>query len=103
QANPASILAVTAFVSWEAVRRLLHPAPVRASIMVTVALAAAVANGLAAWFLRHPGHDLNMRSALLHMGADALASFGVAAAGAVIAPTGGLYCVGPPVALAGGA
>lgn len=87
--NAASILAITAFIVVEGVRRMGHPQPVRGGIVVVVALAAFLVNAGAAMVLReHAGSDLNMRSALLHMAGDAVASLGVAAAGLVILVTG---------------
>jgi cobalt-zinc-cadmium efflux system protein len=101
QANAAFLFAVTAIVGYEAVQRLLHPHPVRGGLVVLVALGALVANAMAAGLLyeRH-GHDLNMRSSVLHMAADAGASAGVAIAGAVILLAGGLFWLDPLVSLA---
>ena len=101
QANAAGLLALTLIIAFEAVRRLMHPHPVTGGIVVAVALGALVANAGAALALRERGgHDLNMRAAWLHMAADAVASGGVALAGAVIAMTGGLYWLDPLVSLA---
>lgn len=110
-ANAASILAVTIFIVYEAISRLAHPEPVKGGIVVVVALGATLVNGAAALVLRegHAGHshgdgvvqaDLNMRSALLHMVGDAVASLGVAIAGLVILLTGGFYWLDPVVSLA---
>lgn len=109
-ANAASILAVTILIVYEAVNRLVHPQTVSGGLVVIVALGATVANGLAALVLRegHAGHhhsqvepqaDLNMRSALLHMVGDALASLGVAVAGLVILVTGSFYWLDPAASL----
>ncbi len=109
-ANAASILAVTIIITYEAIDRLAHPVAVHGGIVVVVALGATLANGLAALVLRegHAGHDhtggeptsdLNMRSALLHMAGDAVASLGVAAAGLVILITGRFYWLDPVVSL----
>ena len=111
--NSLSILAITVVIGFEAIRRFLHPHPVEGGIVVAVALGAAVINTVAALALRegHAGHDhgpsgggheagdLNMRSALLHMVGDAVASIGVAAAGAVILITGRFYWLDPLVSL----
>lgn len=120
--NATSILAITVLIFYEAVRRILHPEPVTAGIVVVVAVISAAANTLAAVALhehgRGHGHghahgpsdghgaeagDLNMRSALLHMVSDALASLGVAAAGVVILVTGGYFWLDPAVSLGIGA
>lgn len=114
QANAASIFAITIVITYEAIRRLIHPEAVSGGIVVIVAAGAAVANLIAALALReghdHGGHghaegngegggDLNMRSALLHMAGDALASVGVAIAGLVILLTGRFDRLDPIVSL----
>jgi cobalt-zinc-cadmium efflux system protein len=102
-ANAAAVLAVTGVIVVEGVRRLAHPEPVRGGVVVAVALAAFAVNTAAALVLREHGSDLNMRAALLHMAADALASLGVAVAGLVILLTGGLLWLDPLVSIAIGA
>ncbi len=105
--NAGSIIIVTVIISFEGIRRLLHPVPVHGGVVMVVALGAAVVNTVAALALKedHSGHahggegDLNMRSALLHMIGDAAASFGVAIAGAVILITGRFYWLDPAVSL----
>ncbi|MGI9032186.1 MAG: cation diffusion facilitator family transporter [Acidimicrobiales bacterium] len=87
-ANAAMILAVTAFILYEGLRRLGDPQPVQGGLVVAVALAAFAINAGNALVLREKGSDLNMRSALLHMAGDAVASLGVALAGLVILVTG---------------
>ncbi len=98
--NATMILAVTCLIVYEGVRRLAHPEPVRAGIVVAVALGAFVLNAGAALVLRERGSDLNMRSAVLHMAGDALASLGVAVAGVVILVTGGFLWLDPVVSMA---
>ncbi len=99
QANAASILAVTVFILFEGARRVLHPVPVRGGLVVVVATVALVANALSALVLRGHGHDLNMRSALLHMVGDAGASLGVAVSGAVILATGRFSALDPAMSI----
>ena len=120
QANAASILVITALVSYEAIHRIIHPTRVNGPIVIAVALGAAAANLAAALVLRDPhdhghGHelkaahgpahahgqaeDLNMRSAMLHMAGDAVASLGVAFSGVVITVTNGWYRLDPAVSI----
>ena len=117
QANAASILIVCVLVGFEGVRRLLDPQPVKGGLVLVVALVAAAANFGAAAALGGAGHahagdgdhgtddeggdshDLNMRSALLHMLSDGAVSLGVALAGLVILLTGGWYWLDPAVSL----
>jgi len=83
-ANAILIAAVTVFIVVAGVHRLIHPVPVHAGIVVVVATAGLLVNGLAAWILSDHRHDLNMRSAFLHMIGDALASAAVVLAGAIL-------------------
>ena len=67
-------------------------------------MVAFAANGISALVVRErraPGEtaDLNMRSALLHLASDAVASLGVALAGAVMLATGGWSRLDPAVSL----
>ena len=116
QANAASILIVCVLVGFEAIRRLADPQPVRGGLVLVVALVATAANFGAAAALGGAGHahagdgdhgaddggdshDLNMRSALLHMISDGAVSLGVALAGLVILVSGGWYWLAPAVSL----
>ncbi|HEY5109427.1 MAG TPA: cation diffusion facilitator family transporter [Acidimicrobiales bacterium] len=83
-ANAVLIAAVTALIVVASVHRLLHPVHVHAGIVVVVAAVGLTVNGLAALLLSEHGGDLNMRSALLHMVGDALASAAVVLAGLVL-------------------
>jgi cobalt-zinc-cadmium efflux system protein len=83
-ANASLIAVVTVLIVIDSVHRLGHPEPVRAGVVVVVAAIGLVVNGLAALILRDGSNDLNMRSALLHMAGDALASLAVMAAGVAL-------------------
>jgi cobalt-zinc-cadmium efflux system protein len=83
-ANAAAIAAVTVVIVFEAIRRLNQPAHVHAGTVVVVAAVALIVNGLAALALRDGTNDLNMRSALLHMFGDALASLAVLISAALL-------------------
>jgi cobalt-zinc-cadmium efflux system protein len=99
-ANSATILAMTAFIVVEGVRRIVHPEAVDGGIVLVVAAGAAIVNGLTAWWVHEPhGHDLNIQAAVLHLASDALASVAVAAAGLVILLTGGNYWLDPVASL----
>ena len=80
-ANAALIAVVTALIVVDSIHRLGHPEPVRAGIVVAVALGGLIVNGAAALVLRDGSNDLNMRAALVHMAGDALASLAVVCAG----------------------
>ncbi len=105
QANAVTILIATAWIAYEGIARLADPQSVEGGTVVVVASIAFAANAVAAIFL-HERHahsastDLNMRSAMLHLLSDALASLGVAIAGAIMFATGGWNWLDPAVSLA---
>ena len=88
-ANALSLAVIALIIVWEAIHRILVPERVSAGPMVVVALVAIVVNLVISFWL-HGGakHDLNMRSAYLHMMGDALAGVGVVIAGAIVWLTG---------------
>ena len=79
------LLAAVVLISWEAIRRLFEPSePVGQTIMIVAGIGVLI-NSLTAWFfVSGKDHDLNIRGAYLHMGADALVSLGVVISGLVI-------------------
>lgn len=83
-ANATVLALVTCAIVALAVDRLLHPVAVHGALMSEVAGAALVVNAAAAFVLREPGGDLNLRSVALHMTADAAASAAVVVAGIVV-------------------
>lgn len=97
--NAASVLAVSGYVLVEAVQRLRNPEPVDGGIVVAFAILGVVCNGIAAVVVVDRSGDLNMRSALLHLISDALASGGVAMTGLVMFVTGGWHWLDPVSAL----
>lgn len=83
-ANAVLIAGVTVLIVVDSVHRLAHPGHVDAGVVVVVASAALVVNGVAALVLRDRTDDLNMRSAVLHMAGDALASLAVVIGAALL-------------------
>lgn len=76
--NALVLAVITIFVAREAIARLLHPSPVQANVMLPVAMLALLANLGSVLLLRgHDRHDLNVRSAFLHLMQDALCSLAV--------------------------
>jgi cobalt-zinc-cadmium efflux system protein len=87
--NGVALLVVTGGLTWEAVRRLIEPAPSGGVVMMIVAACGVVINGATALlFMRGRESDLNIKGAFLHMLADALLAFGVVIAGGLILLTG---------------
>jgi cobalt-zinc-cadmium efflux system protein len=87
--NGVLVAGVALWVGVDAVRRLDDPPSVEGGWLVVVAAAGVLVNAGAAWILHRaaPG-NLNVRASVVHLGADALSSLGVVAAGAVILVTG---------------
>ena len=84
-ANAIILLAVTGALSWEAIRRLVHPEPVVGMTMIWVAAIGVAINGATAlMFMAGRERDLNLKGAFLHMAADAAIALGVVIAGVVI-------------------
>jgi cobalt-zinc-cadmium efflux system protein len=86
--NAVSLVAVSFFIFYEAFRRLQHPEHVQASLMMWVAAAGVLMNGVIALMLYRSGGDVNIRSALLHEIGDTLSTAAVIAGGWAILITG---------------
>ncbi len=88
-ANAIILLVVTGGIAWEGLRRLTEPVVVSGGIIAWVAAIGIVVNGgTALLFARGRGRDLNVKSAFLHMMADALVAAGVVVTGIAIAVSG---------------
>ena len=82
QANAVSLLAVAAWIVYEAIRRIGEPADVEGVGLLLVAVLGLAVNVGSAWMLaRARGGSLNMQGAYVHMVADAAGSVGAIAAG----------------------
>jgi cobalt-zinc-cadmium efflux system protein len=97
-ANALVLLVVTGGIAWEAIWRIGHPVPVASGILIGVAAIGIVVNGGTALLFASGSADLNVRSAFLHLAADALVTAGVVAAGVVIWLTSWLW-LDPAVSL----
>ena len=87
--NAVSLVLIALLIFWEAASRLRHPEPVQSTPMIVVALIAIVLNTvISLWLRRAAKHDLNVRSAYMHMLGDAISATGVVVAGVIVAFTG---------------
>jgi cobalt-zinc-cadmium efflux system protein len=86
--NALSLVVVAFFIFYEAFHRLQNPQAVHAGVMIGVAAAGVVMNGVIALLLYRSGGDVNIRSALLHEVGDTLSTAAVLAGGWVIMATG---------------
>lgn len=86
------LLVAMGAIAWEALLRFRDPAPAEGMLMIVVASAGVVVNGLTAWLFAAGRHtDLNVRAAFLHMVADAAVSVGVVIGGIGILTVGWLW------------
>jgi cobalt-zinc-cadmium efflux system protein len=98
--NAVLLLFTSGAIAWEAVQRLLEPQPVGGLVVMVVAALGMLASGVSAWLLGASAHahDLNIRSAFIHMLGDAIVSAGVVLSGLIILRTGWTW-VDPLVSL----
>src|SRR5438094_6917560 len=87
-ANAGSLVAVSALIFYEAFKRLQNPQQVHAEVMIGVAAAGVVMNGVIAVLLYRTGRDVNLRSAFLHEIGDTLSTAAVIVGGWAILATG---------------
>jgi cobalt-zinc-cadmium efflux system protein len=83
--NSTSLVLIALGIFYEAYRRFLNPPEVQAGLMVIVASLAVIVNLVTALLVK-PGsqHDLNMRSAFMHLMGDVLSTLGAVIAGVII-------------------
>jgi cobalt-zinc-cadmium efflux system protein len=85
QANGVTLLVVAGFIVFEAISRLVNPPPVRAGLVLAVAVAGALLNVLAAWQLaRADRSNLNIEGSFQHVVTDLYGFLGTALAAGVI-------------------
>ena len=83
--NGTLLLVSIGAIIYEAAQRLLHPEPLPGITISLVAAVGIVVNaGTAYMFTKGQDRDLNVRSAYLHMAADALVSLALVIAGIII-------------------
>ena len=85
--NSLLLIGVSAVILWEAYQRALNPAPIQGGLMFIVACAGLAAN-TGVVFLLHGSHNLNVRSAFLHVVGDTISSVAVIGAALWISFTG---------------
>jgi cobalt-zinc-cadmium efflux system protein len=83
--NTAILLVIGVILIWEAITRILYPQPISGEIVIYLAAAGAVLNGLSLIFIRKEAQaNMNFRSAYLHLFMDMLTSVAVLLGGFVI-------------------
>jgi cobalt-zinc-cadmium efflux system protein len=87
--NALTLIALAAFIFYESYKRLIEPQPVQETVMLVVAGLALALNGGIMWGLRSAQrHDINIRSAFVHMLGDLLGAIGIIAGALIIRFTG---------------
>jgi cobalt-zinc-cadmium efflux system protein len=87
--NSSTLVLIAAGIFYEAYERLQAPPVVQADLMIAVGAAAFAVNLLTAWLVGHGSHhDLNLRSAFLHLLGDVFSTLGAVVAGIAIRLTG---------------
>jgi cobalt-zinc-cadmium efflux system protein len=86
--NAATLIVISGWIAFEAIHRLSAPVTVQPKLMMMVAAAGVVMNGVIAALLWGVARDVNLRSAFLHMAGDTLSTAAVIAGGAGILLTG---------------
>lgn len=91
-ANSTTMAFLAAGICFEAWKRFQSPETVDANILMGVGSVALLVNLVTAWLVSHGAeHDLNLRSAFLHLLGDVLSTLGAIAAGLGIYLTGQLW------------
>ncbi len=97
--NALFLIGLTALIVRQAVVRIMHPEPVKSGVLVVMAVAGIVVNGLAVLLLRRDRQSLNIRAAMWHLLEDFLGWIAVLVGGIVIRLTD-WYVIDPVLTLA---
>lgn len=80
--NAATLVIVAFILIYGAVERFLNPHPIQSGLVIWLAILGIVVNGLSVLFLKKDAeHNLNMKSAYLHLLTDMMASVAVLVGG----------------------
>jgi cobalt-zinc-cadmium efflux system protein len=83
--NSATLIVIAILILSEAIQRLISPVAISAGLVIYLAIAGILVNGVSALFLRNDSHqNMNMRSAYLHLFTDMLTSVAVLLGGIAI-------------------
>jgi cobalt-zinc-cadmium efflux system protein len=86
--NAGTLVVIALWIGFEAIHRLAVPVAVQPRLMMIVAAAGVLMNGVIAALLWSVARDVNMRSAFLHMAGDTLSTAAVIVGGLGILFTG---------------
>ncbi|HKW08895.1 MAG TPA: cation diffusion facilitator family transporter, partial [Gemmatimonadaceae bacterium] len=95
--NGTTLLGISFWIVWEAIRRFQAPEPVAGGLMLVFAAVGLVVNLIAVWILHGVNTaSLNVRGAYLHVLGDLLASGGTLVAALLVRTTG--WIIADPIA-----
>ena len=97
--NALTLVVIAIWIGVEAVHRFSQPTEVQPRIMMLVAAAGVVMNGVIAALLWRVSHDVNIRSVFIHMLGDTLSTAAVIVGGGAILLTGQSW-IDPALSLA---
>jgi cobalt-zinc-cadmium efflux system protein len=89
--NSAALVLLAFYIFYEAFARLHNPVALRPGLMIGVAAIGVAMNGIISLLLWAGSHDLNIRSAFLHMLGDTLSTAAVIIGGWAIMVTGKIW------------
>ncbi len=83
--NSTTLILIAAGIFYEAYQRFLSPPEVDSRILIGVGALAFIINLITAWMVKEGSeHDLNLRSAFLHLMGDVMSTLGAVIAGVII-------------------
>lgn len=86
--NALTLVGIAFYIFYEAILRMRNPVQVQPALMIWVAVAGVVMNGVISWFLFRASDDVNIRSAFIHQIGDTLSTGAVIVGGWAILWTG---------------
>jgi len=86
--NALTLIVISGWIAFTAIGRFSHPAAVEPRVMMGVAAAGVLMNGIVAAMLWRVSHDINIRSVFIHMLGDTLSTATVIVGGVAILFTG---------------
>lgn len=76
--NSATLIIISVIILIEAIQRLVNPIPISANLVIYLAIAGILVNGVSVLFIRNDSHEnMNMKSVYLHLFGDMLTSVAV--------------------------
>ena len=89
--NGFSLFGISFFIFIESYHRFMSPPAINTSVMLPVAVGGLIGNIIMVFILGSGHHDLNIKSAWLHVLGDTLSSIGVIISGIIVYLTGWAY------------